>query len=239
MIGLLHLFGECTSELTVDELYEELGYTRSTLYRYLKALTDAGFLTSLPGRGYALGPRIIELDYRIRKTDPIILAGRPVMEELAREVSGIALLCRRYDYKVLCVHQETSTDIVRSRYERGLARPMLRGAASVVILANLPSYQLAKFYQRYPNDFAEAGFGQTLADVKKRLKVHRQRGWTTSSGELTKGITGFAAPIFDGQRNVLGSLSLSLPEAQVEEEKIPALVQKLIFGARIISRAVG
>ena len=35
-----------------------------TLYRYLKALTDAGLLSSLPGLGYVLGSRIIELDYK-------------------------------------------------------------------------------------------------------------------------------------------------------------------------------
>lgn len=235
---LLDMFGGRDSEWTVDELYERLGYTRSTLYRYLKTLTDAGLLTSLPGRGYALGPRIIELDYYIRKSDPVISAGRPVMEELVSQINGIALLCRRYQYKVLCIHQAASTDIVRSNYERGLARPLLRGAASVVILAYLPAHQLKKFYLQHAGAFAAAGLGESLDEVRAGLKAHRQLGWVTSTGHLTPGITGVAAPLFDGRQKVLGSLSLSIPAAQISEDEIPAIARQLLFSARIITRAL-
>ena len=96
MMGILDLFEGGSAEWTVDRLRGELGYSRATLYRYLRALTDAGFLTTLPGIGYTLGPRIIELDFKIRTRDPLIGAARPVMAELAAEISGVALLCRVY-----------------------------------------------------------------------------------------------------------------------------------------------
>ena len=77
MLGILDLFEGSSPEWTVDELHDALGYTRSTLYRYLKILTDAGFLAALPDIGYTLGPRIIELDYKIRTRDRLILASKP------------------------------------------------------------------------------------------------------------------------------------------------------------------
>src|SRR5665213_388783 len=102
MMAILDYFEGDTIEWTMEALHAELGYTRSTLYRYLKVLTDAGLLTSLPEVGYTLGPRIAELDYQMRERDPLINASRPVMASLVEEVPGIALLCWRYRDRVLC-----------------------------------------------------------------------------------------------------------------------------------------
>ena len=159
MLAILDLFDERAVSWSVEEIHAELGYTRSTLYRYLKVLTDAGFLTSMPGLGYALGPRIIELDHKIRVSDPLLQAAKPVMTELVADIPGVALLCRRYRQKVLCVHQETSTAAFTSTYERGRARPLLEGAASVAILAWLPGYQIGKLYKAMPEAFEAAGHG--------------------------------------------------------------------------------
>ncbi|MGV6874227.1 helix-turn-helix domain-containing protein, partial [Pseudochelatococcus sp. B33] len=51
MLGLLDLFDTEDNyvALSFDEIHARVGYTRSTLYRYLKALSDAGLLSSLPG----------------------------------------------------------------------------------------------------------------------------------------------------------------------------------------------
>jgi hypothetical protein len=51
MIRILDLFEGAKAEWTVDDLRGQLGYSRTTLYRYLRVLTDAGFLTTLPGIG--------------------------------------------------------------------------------------------------------------------------------------------------------------------------------------------
>jgi DNA-binding IclR family transcriptional regulator len=240
MLGILDLFDgeEQSVALTFDHLHEKLGYTRSTLYRYLKALTDAGLLSSFHGIGYVLGPRIIELDYKIRTGDVLIRAARPVMEELVSQFTGIALLCRRYKHQVICVHQESSTDVFYSNYERGRIRPLLYGAASVAILAELPPHQIRRLHARMPEDFKSAGFGSSLADVKASLKTHRQRGWVLTAGEVTPGVTGIAAPVFDAQQDVLGSLSLTVRQTYATQDKIEQIADRLVLCARILSKAM-
>ena len=157
MMAILDYFEGSTIEWTMEALHAELGYTRSTLYRYLKVLTDAGLLTSLPDVGYTLGPRIAELDYQMRERDPLINASRPVMTALVEEIPGIALLCRRYRDRVLCVHQEQSTQSFHSHYERGLARPLLRGAASRIILAFMPAAMIRKLYEARQRSLRRSG----------------------------------------------------------------------------------
>ena len=46
---MLDLFSESRPLWTLDELMQELGYTRPTLYRYLKSLKDCGLLMSTRG----------------------------------------------------------------------------------------------------------------------------------------------------------------------------------------------
>jgi DNA-binding IclR family transcriptional regulator len=204
----------------------------------LKVLTDAELLTSLPDVGYTLGPRVIELDYEIRRHDPLVLAGRPVMAELVQEVRGIALLCRRYRDKVLCVHQESSTAAIQSTYERGRARPLLRGAASRIILAYLPAQKIARMVEQQPREFATAGLGESLPEIRERLKRIRQQGWDRSTGQVTPGVTGIAAPIFDNREIVLGSLSITVAEKDAEGRRGEAIAERVRFCARIVTNAM-
>lgn len=240
MIGILDLFdeGEDAVTLTFEQLYERLGFTRSTLYRYLKALTDAGLLTTFPRVGYMLGPRIVELDYKIRIGDVLIRAAEPIMEELSAQFKGIALLCRRYKFRVLCVHQHSGTDTFRSNYERGRMRSLLHGAASISILAYLPDHQLQKLYGTAREQFDAAVFGATLKDVKRTLKSHRERGWVSTTGDVTPGALGIAAPIFDARSDIVGSLSLTLQQAAVNSDLIDGIAEQVIFCASILSKTV-
>ncbi len=238
MFGLLDLFDDGRAEWTPDAMADRLDLTRSTLYRYLKALTDAGLLTSLPGAGYTLGPRIAELDYRMRLGDPLIVAARPVMAELVADIPGIALLCRRYRDRVLCVHQERGGAPIRTNYERGRARPLLRGAASRIILANMPAAALRRLHAAAPRDFARAGLGEDLAAVRATLRDIRQQGHDVTAGDLTPGVTGVAAPIFDARGAVLGSLSVTLGEARAETARVAYVADRVDLCARILSKTL-
>lgn len=238
LLGILDLFDEDCPEWEFDAMLDRLGFSRSTLYRYLKVLTDAGLLSSFPGRGYSLGPRIIQMDYQIIVSDPLIRAARPVLQELTREYRSVGLLCRRYRQGVLCVHQESSTDEVRSNFERGRSRPLLKGAASQVILAHLSPYQLARLYDETPTAFAEAGLGDSLSAVRSKLKELRHRGWHHTVAAVTPGVTGIATALFDAQSEVTGSLSLTFPRTNLSDSDIAEIGQRLCDAAEQVHVAL-
>ena len=84
-------------------IIEALETSRSTGYRYIKTLHDAGLLTAVRNGYYSLGPRIIEMDLPIRQTDPLLLASHGVLEELVDKIGHSALLCTAYGDSVLCI----------------------------------------------------------------------------------------------------------------------------------------
>jgi DNA-binding IclR family transcriptional regulator len=238
MVGILDLYEGQKIEWTIEDLSAHLGLTRSTLYRYLKVLTDAGLLTSLPDIGYMLGPRIAELDFHMRQFDPLIGSSRPVMAQLADQFTGIALLCRRYRDRVLCVHQVQKTASFQSNYQRGKAQPLLKGAASRIILAHLPATHIRRIYEAQPHLCAQAGWGDNLEAFRMGLRKIRQTGWDTTSADVTPNVTGIAAPIFDGRGTILASLSLTIGQPDLPPDRLKLIADQVVFGARIVTHAM-
>jgi DNA-binding IclR family transcriptional regulator len=238
MLQILNLVEASNGGLTLDTMLDTAGLTRSTLYRYLKTLTDAGLLMSQPDIGYTLGPRIAELDYRMRMQDQLVTAARPVMAELAKVQPGVVMLCRKYRDKVLCVHQEMGTETFHGNYERGYSRPLGRGAASRVILAYSSPRVLERLLQRYPDEFASTGLGSTLPEIRAALADIRQRGWDVTQGEVTPKATGIAAAILDTRGTVIGSLSVVIGRTRPERDEVAKIAERIVFCSAIIGKAL-
>ena len=238
LIQILDLFSQEKPNWELEEIHTALGHSKSTLYRYLKTLTDAGLLTTFPGRGYSLGSRFVEFDYLIRVTDPLIRLAGPVLTQLAETNACVGLLCRRYSDKVLCVFQHTATTTIHSSYERGKARPIFRGAASQVILAHLSAYQLNRLYTPNAAAFSEARLGDDLAGVRQSLSAIRAVGWHATEGQVTPGVVGIAAPLFDERGDITGSYSLTLPAGNVTSEDIRTLGVTVAGAAQEISQTL-
>jgi len=239
MLDIMDLFTDEQFAWTIEDMAERLGYTRSTLYRYLRELVDAGFLTALPEIGYTPGPRIIELEALIQRKDPLIQASRPFMVELVGEFGGFSALCRSYGQQVMCVHHEYGTTPIVSGYAKGAVSPLLLGSASRTILAHWPAATLQKLYRVHKEAFAAAGLGEDLEGVKASLRSIRQKGWDVTFGQVTRGVAGIAAPILDGRQNILGSLSVVVQRQSLETGQIEAIADKLTFCARTITRTLG
>lgn len=239
VLQVLDIVENASSGLSFDDIHAQLDAPRSTLYRYLKALADAGLIVSLPATGYTLGPRIAELDYKMRSSDPLIVSSKPVMAELVQAVPAVALLCRLYRDKVLCVHQEQNAGAPRSGYERGRARPLFRGAASRAILAYLPPRTIAKLFSDQAANAGELGAPErSLDELKLNLQRIRQRGWAHVEGQVTPGATGISAPIFEGGARVIASLSLTITRTSIAPQELNRIGERVAFCAGIITKAI-
>ena len=87
-------------------------------------------------------------------------------------------------------------------------------------------------------EIAEAGLGADWEDFRRALSRLRRAGACVTRGELDAGRIGIAAPVFDRERAILGSLSLVLPAARADEGVIARLQALTVAGAREIERAM-
>ncbi|MCK1513349.1 IclR family transcriptional regulator [Bradyrhizobium sp. 190] len=210
VLAVLEVFSEERLEWTPEDLMRELGYSRPTLYRYLKTLKDAGFLMSTRNSGVTLGPKVVEMDYLTRRSDPLVLLGVPYLKQLTAAYSCTAMVLRWYGSKILCVASESSTRNPISSYPRGRPMPLGRGAIARSILALLPRPRLVPLIERNLADLRAVGLGDTADDVLKSLRKVRKAGFCVAYGEVTPGAVGIAAPVVDDRDYPVASVCVTI-----------------------------
>ncbi len=235
ILAIINLFTEANPEWTPEDMMARLGYSRTTLYRYLKTLKDAGFLVSLPNAGFTLGPRVTELDFLMRRSDPLIKSGQRHLEALAGKYPGSAFLARWYERKLLCVASEVSAPEPRSSYPRGRPMPLAKGAISRAILAFLPRRQQELILNDHLHEFLSAGRCTSAEDLIAELRDVRREGLAIAYGEVTKGVVGIAAPILVAERSPIAALCFTSNESQIDATRIALIAGDIRRAAQAMS----
>jgi DNA-binding IclR family transcriptional regulator len=179
------------------------------------------------------------MDRQIQVSDPMLRAARGVMNTLiSRAGDGAALLlCRLFHDRVMCVHQVLGRGPQEPvSYERGRLMPLFRGATSKIILAHLPARTLKSLFEQNSAEIAKDGLGKSLEQFRASLAAIRRAGVVVTRGEIDPGRVGIGAPLFDRDRNILGSLSFALSAGRASSALIERLTPLLIAGAREIER---
>lgn len=219
VFAVLGLFTRDRPVWQPDEINEALGYSRPTGYRYVKELVEAGLLQKVSAGRYALGARIIELDYQLRQSDPVLLAAMPVMRELAARSGYDAVLSVLYGGpKVIDIHRASGEKDLELAYGRGRPRPLFRSGAPKVLLAGLPRAPLLKIYEAKAREIADSGMGTSWTEFRTQLTAIRRAGFYRSSGELEPGIGAMAAPVFNAEGDCVAALALVGRARRIDRE---------------------
>ena len=232
------LFTSRDSTWTPERAARALDISRASTYRYFALLAQASFIEAAPGRGYALGPAIVEMDRQIRLSDPLLLAAVDAMIQLARTTGGQILLCRLYKGRVLCVHQERGTKVLPFvSYERGRPMPLYRGATSKAILAFLPIKALDELVRRDRAEITRAGLPADGAKLWQALEGVRAERRSITESEIDPGVCGVAVPMFERSR-VAASLSVVMASSAIQSGELQRAARALTRAAQRIEAEI-
>lgn len=209
MLSILDLFSLEHPVRSTVEILEATGSTRSTGYRYIKALTSAGLLSAVGNGHYILGSRIIELDLQIRSTDPLLQSAQGVLEGLVSRTGHSSILCMLFQNSVLCIAEARAVEGPKELFSRGQRRTLFKGAMSKVILAHLPTHRLRSIFARRKEDIEDAGLGSSWDAFRDALASIRNDGHFRSQGEFHTGVIGIGAPVFNADDAIVGSLGVA------------------------------
>jgi len=232
MLSLLDVFTPAAPVWSADDLIRYSGCSRSTCYRYLKTLQNAGLLSPVANGSYVLGPRIIELDRNVRMSDPVYTGGGPPMVKLATRTRLNAMVCILFSDTVMCVRDFRHPDAPQEMFARGQRRPLLVGAASKVMIPYLAAHQQRALFAKHRKAIAAAGMGADWESFRKTLAQIRQDGYCITQGEFSPGIVGIAAPLFNASGQVLGSMGLVFHHTKVAPAEYPKLAKAVIKAAQ-------
>jgi IclR family transcriptional regulator, acetate operon repressor len=213
-LDVLSAFSSGDNELLVADLLKRVGLSRPTLYRLLHTLEKKGYVVSSgePQR-FRLGPAVARLAHVWSTTLDLSAVARPVMLETWSYTSEtVALFVPRGEMR-LCIAEMQSPQPLSFRRGVGYSERLVRGASGRAILAHTP---LA------PGQL-EAYAAGTSADVgwlREQLEITRERGYAMGHNELIQGAYAVAAPFFDSQGAVAGSLGVFGPDVRLTEARV-------------------
>jgi DNA-binding IclR family transcriptional regulator len=116
--------------------------------------------------------------------------------------------------------------------------PLVFGATSRVILAHLRLPQLRQIYELQAREFSRTGGDKTFEDLQQSLRQIRKQGYCSSRGEVTQGLIGIAAPVFDSENTVIGSLTMTVAEAGTNERRLRPIIDRVVFSANVLTNSL-
>ncbi len=226
-------------ETTPAALAETLEQPRSTTYRLLATLQDLDYVEPGSRRGtYRLGLKLFTLGSSVVARFDEREAGRPVMERLRIETGETIFLCVRRGLEAVCIERIDGGQVALLAMRLGSALPLHLGSAPRALLAFEPEPTWSDYLRRAeltePTETSPHGPQEILAE----LRATRDRGYSISDEDVTRGVASVGAPIYDYTGRVRASISVGGLREPILGEGSRA-VEQVRVAARDISRALG
>ncbi|MAU13288.1 MAG: hypothetical protein CL607_25950 [Anaerolineaceae bacterium] len=234
VLDILLLFNTSQPELTVDEISQQSQIPISTVYRYIRVLSDKGFLEKSGTKSYRLGLRFVELNRVAGGSNrDLRLIALPSMKRIADQIIETVSLMRLFNKYAICIESIEGRHVVRVIIEQGRLQPLHTGASSKVLLAWLDENEWDSYLQVPLQSITE----NTIINVdeyKKQLRQTREQGYATSDGEIDDGGRAIAVPLFDGKGKILAALSVEGPSFRMTDDIMADYLDLLLTEAETI-----
>lgn len=196
-------------EVRADELSALLETPVSTIYRYLRTLTEFGFVDRRDG-GYRLGPRLIIGNGPTVTAEDLIRTADPVLQLLAEETGETAVIVRRLGLAAVCLHEVPSSQALRVTIAPTTSLPLASGAFGKALLAFAPPEILDEV-------MSDDGSGTPAVVDPDRLRADLAdivtSGVARSVGEVVSGSVAIAVPILR-EDGIVAAIGVIGPEGR-------------------------
>lgn len=233
VLDILRLFDESQPEISVDAIGNAISTPRSTTYRYIRTLTDKGFLEKTATGTFRLGPVFVQFSPLICGEENLGHIALPIMTTVMQETNETVLLTRRLNRFSICVERVEGQQAIRITFKKGHMQPLHAGASSKILLA----FAGESAWNNYLEQPLEKFTDNTIVDPEKlleHLRGIRQQGYCVSESEVDMGAKAVAVPILNRHKQLVAGLSTAGPTFRMDTTTIEHHLQALRIGAAAI-----
>ncbi|MDJ1434360.1 IclR family transcriptional regulator [Halostagnicola sp. A-GB9-2] len=199
------------------ELANRMDLPDSTVYDYLRSLSDTKYVTRENGT-YFLSSYFLTIGGKMKHRNRLFQVAKPEMKRIAAETNELVGLTIENDGIAVVFHQEEGKQALSLGTHPGAATPLHTLATGKAILAYLPD-------ERVDEIIAERGLEQrtdhTITDVdrlKDELAEIRDNGYAVDWNEQVTGMGMASVPILIDDQ-VLGSFGIVVPTGRIQDEQ--------------------
>ena len=239
-LNLLEDLAQSAEGLTAVELASSIGVHKTSVYRYLNTLLQAGYIRSDGDGCYHLGNKILELGSQLLRRMPLRETAHPFLVKLSADTQKTVHLCVLDGHDVIYIDKIESHRTLPIMSRIGSRAPAYCTGVGKALLSSLPTDQVVALLREFPPTRRTP---ETITDpirLLEEIKLTAERGYAIDNGEHEAGIKCFAAPIREYGGDVVGAVSLTGLQREFDgTEESEKMIVAITQTATEISRALG
>jgi IclR family transcriptional regulator, KDG regulon repressor len=219
-------------------LARQLGFQRSTLYRYLGCLQELGFVEPADEGGrYRLGPKVLAVAAAKLREKSFPRLAKGYVNGLSDGTGETAHATIYDDGESVTLEIADGAGPVGPRISIGSRRAAHSSASGKVFLAHEDG--LAQRYMARMTAEGAVAPGLEPEGLMREVRQVRAAGYALDQGEVVPGICCVAAPVFDLRGRPAGALSISVATRRLSATRIRQLLGPLLEATATFSRELG
>jgi len=238
-LRVLEAVAACSAPVSVSELAASVGEEKTTTYRMLLTLIDAGYVVRDElSRRYHCSYKVISLSRNLLAENEVTNLTRQTL----RRVSDLTHETLHYSVldgeEAVLVLRVKGTQLVTVDFQIGDRTKLHCTSIGKVLLA----YQDVRFIERIIASGLPKVTARTIVDADEfRRELHRIRsqGYAIDDREFADTMRCIAVPVFESGGHVSGGISISGPDSRFTMEKIEELKIPLLEASRGLSQKLG
>lgn len=231
-LSVLALFTRERPALTAPEIAQDLGLSRTTVFRILHTLQGAGWVSRRDEeRVYRLGPAVLSRGFVYLASLDIVELARPTLAAL-RDATGLSThMAVRDGREVVYVARFPATTTVNSSVQIGsrfpihatvMGRMMICDWSDEELAALFPEAELPAFTDQTP---------RTLAALKEIIASDRLRGHAVSQSFFERGVSSVAAPVRDDLGRTVATINATSVDNYVSLDDMNGRIKDAVLAA--------
>lgn len=227
-------------KMGVTELGRYLNVNKSTAYRLLRTLEEAGFVEQIGDNGkYDLGLKLCKFRDRVLDKYDIRSIAHPYLEELADVTGEAAGLSVWEDDNIYIIDCCTKRQYLGVILKIGDVEEIHCTAHGKALFYSLPEErQLSLLRSRELEKHTQFTI-TSEAELLHEAADGKARRYAVDNEETTPGMRCIASNIYDYTGSAVASIGISGPVERVTEEAVGSIAEKIIRIADNISKKLG
>ncbi len=237
---VLDCLAEVGRPMTLQELANQTGWPKSTLYGLLSAMRETSVVEQSPENGaYRLGIRLFEYGCRVSSSWDVVMQSRKYLQEISLRTGATAFISMLDRGEAIMLDHCAATSAFRIVSDNGNRTPLHCTAQGKALLAWQPASEVKRLV-------AERGLPPftphtiTTPDrLEEELAHIREEGCAVEDGEYKIGLRAVAAPIHNWSGGVTCCVGLIGMFRRTLSDEFRLAKQLVMDAAEQISFAMG
>ena len=238
-LRVLEAIAASSGPISVSEVAEQVDVDKSTAYRMLVTLIDAGYVTRDEiSRRYRLSYKVVSLSRNLLAENEVSRLIRQTLSQISSATKETLHFSVLDGNEAVLVQRVKGTQLVTVDFQLGDRAPLHCTSIGKVLLA----FQDVRHTEEIIADGLPKLASNTIIEpgvLREELQRIRSQGYAIDDREFSDNMRCIAVPVFEGGGRVNGGISISGPDSRFTLEKLDELKAPLLEASWKLSEQLG